>query len=126
LSEHSEQVAVIEWAKASEGMYPQLRWLFAIPNGAKLPYSRNKSGGRFAPQAYRLIAEGLKAGVSDLFLPYPCSGYCGLWIEMKYRSNKPTQEQEEFIGSMNDSGYLAVACWSAEDAIESIKAYLNG
>lgn len=114
----------MQWAKRSEGLYPQLRWLFAIPNGAKLPYMRNKGGGRYAPQAYRLIAEGMKAGIADLFLPYPSGGFCGLWIEMKFKDNRPTKDQEEFLADMNQSGYLAVACWNAEDAIDTIKCYL--
>ena len=44
MSEHSEQRVVIEWARLSG-----LHWLFAIPNGAKLPYIRDAKGRRFSP-----------------------------------------------------------------------------
>ena len=36
---------------------------------------------------------GVKAGVPDLCLPVPMNGYAGLYIEMKYGSNKPTAQK---------------------------------
>lgn len=68
---------------------PELRWLHAIPNG----------GYRDKATAGKLKAEGVKRGVSDIFLPLPMRGpivggsyqgqelqthlYCGLYVEMK-------------------------------------------
>lgn len=125
VSEHSEQVRVISWCKDNQRRYPALRWIFAIPNGAKLPYSRSKSGARFAPQALKLLAEGMKPGVSDLFLPFPNGIFCGLFIEMKVGKNKPTEEQSAFMADMNSVGYLATACWSGDQAIATIESYLK-
>lgn len=55
VSEHSEQCVVIDYCKIRR--YP----VFAIPNGG----SRNKA------EAAKLKAEGVSAGVPDLFIPIP-------------------------------------------------------
>ena len=124
-TEHGEQAVVIQWAKYREGRYPELKWLLAIPNGAKLPYKKTRSGKRYSPEAIKLKAEGLKSGVSDLFLPAPRNGFCGLWVEMKVGTNKPTEEQTIFTADMNSRGYLATGCWGSEHAIVSIATYLG-
>lgn len=125
LSEHQAQALVIEWADWMVGQCPGLKWLFAVPNGAKLPYGKNKRGGRYAPQAVKLLKEGLRPGVSDLFLPIACHGFHGLFIEMKVGNNKPTETQLLFLRDMNEQGYLAVVCWGPDQAILTIKCYLG-
>lgn len=123
--EHGEQAAVMQWAMTQEGQYPELRLLHAIPNGAKLPYARNKKGVRYSREAGKLIDEGLKSGVPDLSLPVGRGGYFGLYIEMKVKPNKPTQAQEAFIQALNDQGYLAVVRYGADEAIGTLTNYLN-
>lgn len=114
-SEDTEQISVINWASWSESRYPELRWLHHIPNGG----SRNKQ------EAVKLKQMGVKAGVSDLHLPFPKGAYIGLYIEMKYGSNKPTKEQIEFLSTMQDAGHLVMVCYSSEAAIEVIQQYLE-
>lgn len=53
---------------------PQLEWIHAIHN-------QEKSGS--AIRGAMAKAEGVKAGVADLFLPFPMGRYHGLYIEMK-------------------------------------------
>lgn len=125
ITEHSEQAAVIQWKNINLYRYPDLAWLLAVPNGAKLPYTKNKFGKRFSPQAHRLLAEGLLPGVSDLFLPVPRWGFHGLWIEMKVGNNKPTPDQLAFMEAMNRYGYLATACWYQTMTIRTICCYLG-
>jgi hypothetical protein len=129
MAEHDEQAAVINWAQFLIGQYPELGLLFAIPNGAKLPYfeSRSRSGKkyRWSPEAEKLKAEGLKPGVPDLFLPVARKGYNGLFIELKYGRNKPSEQQVAYLDALSAQGYLAVVCWGAEDAIETITEYLG-
>lgn len=130
MAEHDEQVVIIQWARLVEGEYPALALLYAIPNGAKLPYfkTRRKDGKetRWSPEAAKLKDEGMRAGVPDLCLPVARRGYHGLYIEMKYRENKPTPEQTAYLDALAKEGYLAVVCWSAEDAIETLTEYLGG
>jgi hypothetical protein len=115
VSEHGEQVAVIQWAQLQSGRWPQLRWLHAIPNG----------GHRGGATGARLKAEGVKPGVPDLFLPVPRGGYSGLYIEMKVKPNKPTLAQAEWIDAMNEFGYSAWICYSADEAIAAITDYMQ-
>lgn len=124
-NEHQAQSAVIEWCTWHERVCPQLKWIFATVNGAKLPYRKTRSGKRYSPEAIRLKSEGLKPGVSDLFLPVPKNGYCGLFIEMKVGSNKPSEDQIVFTHDMNENGYLALTVWGSENAIATIATYMG-
>ena len=60
-TEHTEQVALFDWARANEPRHLQLGLLFAIPNGGK----RHVGTGR------KLKAEGVKSGVPDIFFRCP-------------------------------------------------------
>ncbi len=115
-SEHDEQVALFQWARMNEGRWPALRWMFAIPNG----------GQRATVTAIRLKAEGVKAGVPDIFLPCPQENWAGLWIELKAGSNKPTDTQREWLAGLREQGYVTAVCWGAGEAIRVIENYLRG
>lgn len=114
-SEHDEQVALFQWARMNEGRWPELRWMFAVPNG----------GQRAMLTAIKLKAEGVKAGVPDIFLPCPVGGYAGLWIEMKAGSNKPTAEQRQWLDALREMGYCTAVCWGADEAIRTVESYLR-
>ena len=115
-SEAEEQAAVIEWAGWMAGRYPCLKWIYHCPNG----------GHRHKGEAARLKAQGVKAGVSDLFLPYPCGGYAGLYVEMKHGRNGTTAAQEEFLAYAASVGYKTAVCYSADEAMAVITRYLEG
>lgn len=120
-SEHSEQAAVIQWAGLMEGMYPVLAWLHSSLNGIMIPASKTTR----ARIINHMKAEGMKKGIPDLFLPVARRGYHGLYIEMKRGSNKPTPEQVEFLKFAEEQGYLDKVCYSADEAIETLKWYLS-
>ena len=118
-SEHSQQVALFMWAQqmVRDGYYPELRWMFAVPNG----------GDRRASVAAALVAEGVKSGVSDIMLPVACGGMHGLFIEMK-RPQPPgrlSREQKEFQAAMTLQGYETATCWTWLEAVEVICDYLT-
>lgn len=112
-SEDTEQINVMKWARWNVNKYPELKWLHHIPNGG----SRNKR------EAVKLKQMGVKAGVSDICLPYPKGIYCGLYIEMKFGNNRKTEEQKAFLQDMEKAGHFVATCYSAEDAIEVIEKY---
>lgn len=115
-SEHTEQANVIMWAQAHAVRDPRLTLLFAIPNG----------GARSKRTAALLKREGVKRGVPDLFLPVPSGGRHGLFIEMKKKGGRLTTQQKQWLGELNELGYSAVVCYSADEAIETIQEYLDG
>lgn len=116
-SEHSQQVALFAWAALSVGTYPALAYMFAIPNG----------GLRDIRTATSLKAEGVKAGVPDIFLPWPNdTDWAGCFIEMKIKKNKTTTEQNIWIDALTSNGYFATVCYSWEEARDTLIAYLEG
>lgn len=114
-SEDTEQIAVIQWSQYNMNRYPELKWLHHVPNGG----SRNKQ------EAVKLKQMGVKAGVSDLCLPYPKGIYCGLFIEMKFGDGRQQASQKEFLKDMAEAGHFVATCYSAEEAIKVIEEYMN-
>ncbi|MFZ5989439.1 MAG: VRR-NUC domain-containing protein [Bacillota bacterium] len=124
-TEHSMQSTLFKWARLYARIYPELAYIFAIPNGAKLPWRRNKKGQRYCPEALRLLEEGMKSGVPDIFLPKPKGDWHGLFIEMKRAGNKVTKEQDEFIDYLVSQKYRCRICFSFEEAQVTILDYLK-
>jgi len=122
MSERDEQIAVMDWWSKAYPKYYEC--LFSIPNGAQL------AGGKAsrARQMNALKAEGLKPGVSDLFLMVSRNGYHGLFIEMKDKGKTKcsvSDTQWEHIRCAREQGYKAEWCAGADKAIELIKEYMN-
>ena len=116
-SEAQEQSRLIAWANevADLGVYPELRWLHAIPNG----------GRRDKAEAAHLKKQGVKPGVPDLCLPVPRGNFHGLYIEMKVGKNKPTENQNRWINGLKFNGYAVAICYSAAAARQIIIEYLQ-
>lgn len=114
-SEDTEQIHVCNWAIWNMDRYPELRWLHHIPNGG----SRNKA------EAVKMRYMGVKAGVSDLCLPYAKGVYIGLYIEMKYDKGRLQDSQVDFLCDMARNGHYVATCYTANDAIHVLEEYLN-
>ena len=114
MTEHDEQVALFEWAAYAQGERPELRWLFAIPNG----------GLRNIRVAMNLKTEGVKPGVPDIFLAYPVNQFHGLFVEMKTDKGRVSPEQKEWLRILSSQGYIARVCRGFEDAKRTILDYL--
>ena len=114
-TEHTEQVALFDWARANEPRHLQLGLLFAIPNGGK----RHVGTGR------KLKAEGVKSGVPDIFLGVPRNGKHGLFIELKVGKNKPSKNQLWWIHSSRAEGYAVEVCYGFLETQTAIIDYLG-
>ena len=115
MSEHTEQVSLFEWAAWVEQKIPALRLMHAIPNGGK----------RDARTGALLKAEGVKAGVPDIFLPTPQGPWHGLYIELKAGKNTISDHQEQWIDALRSQGYYVDVCWGWQAAARVIAAYLG-
>ena len=101
-SEHLEQVRLVSWFRKT---YPDTR-IFAIPNG----------GIRSASAGANLKAEGVSAGVPDLFVPA-----WRLWVEMKRESGgvvSPTQR--DWISYLESIEHQVIVGRGFEDAKEQV------
>lgn len=113
-SELTEQIKLFNWARIHEEYIPELKLMYHVANEGK----RKEITGKL------LKAAGLKSGVPDICLPVRKLGYAGLYIEMKYGKNKPTEAQEKFMKLLRAEGYKTAVCYSFEDAREVIRHYL--
>ena len=88
----------------------------------------SKAGFRVtALQSGKLALDYVKEhGVPDLFLPYPCGDFHGLYIEMKAENGVLRATQRDWLEWLREQGYAAYVCHGAEAAINYIKMYLEG
>lgn len=115
--EAAEQVAVVQWCRQNEARWPELRWIFAIPNGG---YRPGKVGAV-------LSGQGVRKGAPDLMLPVARGGYHGLFIELKrVKGGWVSKEQAEFLAALTAQDYRAVVCRGAIPAIKEIEKYMEG
>ena len=102
-SEHLEQVRLVSWFRKT---WPGVR-IFAIPNG----------GGRSMAQGASLKAEGVTAGVPDLFIPA-----WGVWIEMKRATGGVVSPvQRDWVAYLEGIGHLVIIGRGFEDAKRQIE-----
>lgn len=103
--EHIEQVTFVRWFRSE---FPAVR-IIAIPNG----------GYRDARTAERLHAEGVSAGVPDLYVPA-----WGLWIEMKRaKGGRVTPEQTDWHDYLRGIGDTVIVGRGWEGAAAQVRAY---
>ncbi len=101
-SEHAEQREFVSWfRKRHRGVR-----IIAIPNG----------GQRSIATAARLKAEGVMAGVPDLFIPA-----WRVWIEMKReKGGCVSADQKDWLAYLTECGYRCFVARGAEDAKRQI------
>ena len=114
--EEREQQTVVEWARWQEGARPELRNLYAVPNGAK----------RTRGQGGKQVGLGLRKGVPDLCLAWPAKEFHGLYIEMKReRGGRIEPEQHDWAERLIRAGYAHIFAKGADQAIAAIREYLG-
>jgi hypothetical protein len=106
-TEHAEQVSLCGWLAIN---HTELDY-FAIPNG----------GERNVIVAQKLKAEGVKAGVPDLFFPS-----IRLFIEMKrVKGGQVSPQQKHWHDRLTKAGYTVAVCKGAAEAVQVITQHLG-
>jgi hypothetical protein len=157
--EHAEQVALFMWANMARNFGFEAAAdaaAYTLPGYAMKRYGGSVVGGVFQPgpvavpalkwlhavhnqghgdaiRGAQAKAEGVKAGVFDIFLPHPieplssgCS-YAGFYIELKRKdAGKPSAEQLAYQLDMRAAGYKAEIIHGWELARDAIVGYLTG
>ena len=115
-TEEQEQITLFNWAAMMEYRYPELRYMYHVPNGG---YRNKAEAGRFK-------AQGVKSGVPDIVLPAARGQYHGLYIELKRtEGGKLSADQRDWLEFLTEQGYFAVICKGWEEAKNAIEGYLQ-
>ena len=102
-TEHDEQAALFEWAKARRDGWHELWNLYANVNG------QYRAGQRPEP--------GLMAGVPDVLLAWPTIKHHGLYIELKrqgrqgHKNGGLSDAQMDWIERLRHAGYRVAICY---------------
>lgn len=115
--EHVEQKQLFRWTRLHEDRLPELKLLFAVPNG----------GQRHLFVAKKLQAEGVKPGVLDVWFPVPRAGFHGLVIEMKApgKLKETSDAQKWWLARLTEQGYCAVVHDTWQAAWNTLVRYLG-
>ena len=114
-SEHAIQAAFIHWVRAASGTIPELRLLFAVPNG----------GHRHARTAATLQSEGVIPGIPDILLPVARGGWVGMAFEFKSAKGSLSTAQSDYIARLTAENWLVMVCKDTEGAIAAATNYLR-
>lgn len=96
--------------------YPRLALLlFAVPNG----------GARNRVEAAIMNGEGVTAGVADVLLLYPSSGYHGLCVEFKTPKGRQQPTQQLWQQHVEQAGYRYEIVRSLDEFLRLVKHYFN-
>jgi hypothetical protein len=116
-TEAQEQTALFNWAEWAATAYPVLHLMYHTPNG----------GSRNVIEGAHLKAQGVKAGVPDIFLPAARNGYHGLYIELKrLKGGRVSIDQARMITALREQGYKVDICHGWQEAKDTILEYLKG
>lgn len=88
---------------------------FAIPNG----------GRRDLLEAVDLKRQGVKAGVPDIFIAKACTGYNGLFIELKTIDSKLSLKQADIIARLEKEGYYCCVCRTQKEFVDIVNWYIG-
>ena len=108
--EDIEQIKVVHWIKENT----TLPVIHIANQRATSPY-----------HGAMLKRMGVRAGVSDLFIPRATNFYHGLFIELKTLTGKASKLQMQFNKEMHEEGYEAVFAYGADEAIFIIKDFYD-
>lgn len=114
--ERQSQAAVFQWLDlAARTRWPELAFVFAVPNGEK----RDKA------TAVMLQRQGVKPGVLDIWVPFARGGYVGMVIEMKRKPKVPSEAQETWLAFLAANHWKTAVAYGADAAIAELIGYVT-
>lgn len=117
-TEYEEQCKVVEYLRK---VHPNVLFTASIAGHVKMTI----------PQWQRAVKAGYTKGTPDLMIfarggVADGYGYDILFIEMKRKGGKLSDEQKNFLLSLHNKAYITRVCFSAEYATHTIEHYLRG
>lgn len=113
--ESQHQIAFFNWIKMQSVKYPELNFVFHIPNGKQ----------RHVIVATQLKREGVRKGVPDLMLLVPKGNFHGFVAELKFGHGRTSDEQEIWFNFLRKQGYFVGVYWEWTHLAADIVKYLD-
>jgi hypothetical protein len=117
--ESTIQINVFLWIKNNENSYDVLKTIYHTPNSF--------FGTNFGVIQH-LRKMGMRKGIYDLIIPISTEKYSSLWIEIKAKKGKLSDEQKTIAELINKHSTLPtkfITAYDEETAIKAIKDYLQ-
>ena len=121
-TEDGHQLALFCWAALNFEKYPELRYMFHIPNG----------GFRHKAEAAKLRAMGVKSGVPDVCLPVRRGIYPAFFVELKKPAKNgksggrlSDNQKDVWIPYLKSQGFAVAVAIGWEDARDKVISYLE-
>jgi hypothetical protein len=99
-----------------------VRW-FKMQHATKLICAIPNGGKRGVVEASIMKAEGVLAGMPDLFIAEPSKGYHGMFVEMKTKTGKLTTNQQIVHDHLFLNDYHVVVCRSIDEFMKLVNEY---
>lgn len=115
MHEDSELIKFFDWVRVNEKFDSRFSAIYHVANERCTSMHKGKI----------FKQKGVRSGVPDVHVPIPSGMYPGLFIEFKIRPNTLSDSQKGFIKTLLGLGYLVVIAWSADEAIEIVREYLE-
>lgn len=92
----------------------------------KLPFDHYANERKCSVQYGRLLKrKGVRSGVLDCHFSKPNNKFRSLWIELKIKPNKPTDNQLAFAEEKISQGDAVFFCYSLDEAILVISEFYS-
>lgn len=123
ITEHDIQASLFNYCTIFENQFPQLKTMFAIPNG----FWAAGSGKRKFALMNKYKAEGLKPGIPDICLPLPSADgkWNVLFLECKKPGEKLNDNQKKIHQLFNSKGIRVEIFYSRSEALNIISNHLK-
>jgi hypothetical protein len=113
-TEEGNQKALFCWAAMNAKQFPELDWLYHVPNGEQ----------RSAMTGAKLKLMGVRPGYPDIGLDVARKGGHGLRIELKKHGGKVSSLQQGWICFLKEQGYAVHVAFGWEHARDILLDYL--
>ena len=94
--------------------YPKALWAHVPNEGRRSPFER-----------FKFKHLGGKSGIPDLMIFTPNDYYNGLAIELKYKKNKPTENQRVWLIQLEDNKWKSIWLNDYDLCVEAIDKYFS-
>jgi hypothetical protein len=109
------QIAYFQWVAWKKLQDPRFQAIWHTANERRCSLWEGK----------KLKSKGVLAGVYDVSCMIPTPKYHGMFLEIKYGANRPSEAQQKFGDLMKSLGYYCGVVYSLDDAILTTENYLD-